>query len=360
MEVVLLLLGIVGIALVAVPRIQRRRAAVAVAPRAVGARPSQSASAPPRWPPPRLRSRPGRLRRSTRTHGTTTSAGKASRSRRSGHSRGMGALARHRVSRSPPTEPEDAPAEPVAELPSVERWRARPPGGRGVARGRRPRLGRRGRRSGTVQRRSAGAQRQRASSLTRVDAWRRLDAQGRERARGARRGIDLDAHGRARSRPSPPWLPPRAATDVAPDPALGRTYALEDDWDEEPVARPWGAPGSSDDKPAAKPAPAPRGKRKLHPVAAAGDLRRGRDRAGRAGQHDAAGRVHERAGRAPPDARARADGGADARGHGQRRRRSRGRGRQRGPRKRHAPRKRRPSGRSSVTARERWPPAATP
>ena len=42
-------------------------------------------------------------------------------------------------------------------------------------------------------------------------------------------------------------------------------YALEDDdWDA-PVGRPWGAP-DDDETPAVKPSPAPRGKRKLHPV----------------------------------------------------------------------------------------------
>ena len=48
-----------------------------------------------------------------------------------------------------------------------------------------------------------------------------------------------------------------AATDVAAEP---RTYALDDDeWDEEPAERPWGAPTP-------QPAPVPQERRKLHPV----------------------------------------------------------------------------------------------
>ena len=48
-----------------------------------------------------------------------------------------------------------------------------------------------------------------------------------------------------------------AATDVAAEP---RTYALDDnEWDEEPAERPWGAPTP-------QPAPVPEERRKLHPV----------------------------------------------------------------------------------------------
>ena len=172
-------------------------------------------------------------------------------------------------------------------------------------------------------------QRQRASPRARADAggdWTRTDEPR------ARASAPWPRPGRARTSPParPRRLPASAATDVAPlpEPELGRTYALDDDdWDE-PVARPWGAPAADGAARRRSPPRAPRGKRKLHPVlllaiyAAAGiGLVVLASTVLLGGSTDRAEPRRPRA-----DARARPDGGADARGHRQRRRRPGGRG----------------------------------
>ena len=311
MEVVLLLLGIVGIALVAVPRIQRRSSSVAVAPRAVGARPSRSASAPPPRPPPRLRPRLAAPSPVDEDAWDDDLGWEGVEEPPPGHSRGVGALARRPSRRSPAEEPEDAPP-------------SRSPSCRASSAGaRRPQeddewledddgLGweGRGRRSGSVQRRRS----------------RRATATGIVPHAGVDASAPATGRARTRARPrSPPWHRPGRARDESRAGRARRGFRLRRDrrragarrWlaartrsrttgTTEPVAR---AVGRSRGRPTTRrreARPRPAGKRKLHPVAAAGDLRRRRDRAGRAGQHDAARRLHERAGRAPPDARAAA------------------------------------------------------
>ena len=127
MEVVLLLLGIVGIALVAVPRIQRRSSSS-------GRRATRSRRAPvtkrkrsAAVAAPAPRSRPGRPVRARVGDDDAWDddlGWEGVEDRRSRTRARRGSAGATTESPLASEEPEDAPVEPVAELPSVERWRA--------------------------------------------------------------------------------------------------------------------------------------------------------------------------------------------------------------------------------------------
>ena len=230
---------------------------------------SPSASAPPRSPR-RPRSRRGRRSRAPAQpvagapdddgwdddlgwEGVETAAPEA-----------RDAWERWRTTESPlaAQEPEPAPAEPEVELPSVERWRAKA---------------------------------QEEEDWLEDDDGLGWEGSGSEPAlwNGNGHTPEPEHHGNGHvpapethtwttgvngrdwsrqdeASPAEPVAPAlasaSAATDVAPPPEaeLGRTYELDDDGWDEPAGRPWGAP--DEDPPAASPSPAPRGRRKVHPV----------------------------------------------------------------------------------------------
>lgn len=261
MEVVLLLLGIVGIALVVVPRLQRRsssgrrptrgrRAATARRKRALAA----AAAAPPvaTWTPtlaPEAADEDG-WDDDLGWEGVETAAPEA-----------RDAWEQWRATESPlaASEPEEAPAEPVAELPSVERWRAQAQeeeewleddglGWEGEdatwsANGHAP----------TPEPAPVPVSNGNGNGHVEPSTW----TSGRDWTRSEEP---------APAEPAVAAASASAATDVAPEPASGRSHALEEaEWDdEEPMGRPWGAP--SEDAPRSEPTRTRSEKRKLHPV----------------------------------------------------------------------------------------------
>ena len=214
MEVVLLVVGISGIALLAMSRVIQRRSSCA--------RPTARR---PRWRRPARRRAP--------PHVGDLEAQSARRRERLGRrsrlgGRGDRAQARDVGARGARASRRPLPAEPAQEAPSAERWQedddwSEEDSGWDV-----PGAGGNGNGNGHVE----------PSQWTAGREWTtREDGPTPE--------------------PAVAGASASAATDVAAEP---RTYALQDaEWDEEPAERPWGAP-------VPQPSPEPDARRKLHPV----------------------------------------------------------------------------------------------
>ena len=356
MEVVLLLVGIVGIALVVVPRMQRRSGAGSKPTKtktktrsrrapAARRRSAAAAAAPPvaTWTPVDEGAPAPAVGEPVSADDDVWDDDLGWEGVETARPEAREAWERWRTTESPlaadaaqPAEPEPLP-EPVAELPSVERWRAqaqeedwvedddglgwegeevsKPTLWKGDGNGHEP--------EPEAWRGDVGnGQHSRARAEHHVDErrqWPRLVACGRALARAARRtgvrlGLCRDRRRAAARRRG------RDRRRLRPRRRLGRAGRTS-------VGRARRARAGS-----GRPGPDPRAEQPAQaaPRAPAGDLRRSGRRTGRAGQHRPARWVRGRACRTAAghalDARARPDAGADARGHRQRRRRSGGRG----------------------------------